>query len=809
MHPLRPRLVPLLCVLAGPAAAQDVPTLPEVRVIGTTPLPESGLSRRQVPANVQTLDATPNGAPDARSIADEIEQHMGSVQLQSMQGNPYQPDVSFRGFTASPVLGTPQGLSVYMDGVRMNQPFGDVVSWDLIPRMAIDTMTMMPGSNPLFGLNTLGGSLSLRTKDGISWPGSVVQLSAGSYGRRSLELEHGFAQPEGIDGYFAANLSHDDGWRDASPSDVRQVFGKLGWQDARTRLTASLAYADNELWGSALQEQRLLRDDWSSLYTKPDITKNRSTLLTLTARRDLDPVNTLSGNLYWRSIQTHTLNADVNGNSLDQDVYQPGENAANTPFPFARCLAEVLLQDEPAQKCNGLVNRGSTEQSQWGGSALFTNRTPLAGHPNQLSAGAAYEASRIAYRQSTQLGYLNPDRSVTGVPAFADGVTAGTIDGVPFDNRVDLQGHTQTASIYASDTLTTGSWHWTAAARYNHMRVKNTDRITPAGDPSSLTGTHTFQRLNPALGVTFAPAASGWTAFAGYNEGTRAPSTIELACANPDQPCRLPNAMAGDPPLRQVVTRTLEAGVRGRVSPQFGWSATVFRADSSDDIQFIAAPQTGFGYFQNVGRTRRQGLELGLDGRVQRVTFGANLTFLQATYRSAQAFPGSPNSSNGAAQAGTPGLDGTIAVQPGDHIPLVSPRVFKFNADWQATPQWAFGATVLAQAGSHARGNENNAHQPDGVVFLGGGRSAGFAVLNLSARYQPTQRMQFFFHVDNVFDRRYTNGALLGDTAFDAQGRFVARPLPAVNGEFPLRSSTFHAPGAPRTLLVGLRYSID
>jgi outer membrane receptor protein involved in Fe transport len=676
MHKLHHRfLLPCLCVLGAGAAAQDAPTLPEVRVIGTTPLPEGGVPLRQVPAAVQTLDAGQSGAPDARTIADQLEQHLGGVQVQSIQGNPNQPDVSFRGFTASPVLGTAQGLSVYMDGVRMNQPFGDVVSWDLIPKLAIGSMTLMPGSNPLFGLNTLGGALSLRTKDGIDWPGTALQFSAGSYGRRALELEHGFAQPQGLDGYFAANLSHDEGWRDTSPSDLRQVFGKLGWQDARTRLTASVARADNELWGNGLQDQQLLQNDWSSVYTTPDITKNRSTLLTFTGRHELDAANTLSGNLYWRSIRTNTVNGDVNGDSLDQSLYQPdateraalaaagytgfpasGANAVNTPFPFWRCVANVLLQDQPAEQCNGLINRGSTEQSQWGGSALLARHMQLAGRPHQLSAGLAYDASHVGYQQSTQLGFINPDRSVTGVPAFADGASGGTIDGVPFDNRVDLQGRTSTASVYASDTLTAGDWHWTAAGRYNRTQVRNTDLITPAGDPSSLTGSYTFARFNPALGVAFAPGA-GWTAYAGYNEGTRTPSTIELACANPDQPCRLPNAMAGDPPLRQVVTRTFEAGLRGRWSPQLAWNASVFRADSADDIQFIAAQQAGFGYFQNVGRTRRQGVELGLDGHMDHVTVAANLTFLQATYRSALTLPGTANSSNSAAAAGTPGLD--------------------------------------------------------------------------------------------------------------------------------------------------------
>ena len=83
-----------------------------------------------------------------------------------MQSNPFQADINYRGYTASPLLGTPQGLSVYMDGVRLNQPFGDVVSWDLIPRLAIASTTLMPGSNPLFGLNTLGGALAIQTKDG-------------------------------------------------------------------------------------------------------------------------------------------------------------------------------------------------------------------------------------------------------------------------------------------------------------------------------------------------------------------------------------------------------------------------------------------------------------------------------------------------------------------------------------------------------------------------------------------------------------------------------------------------------------------
>src|SRR4029077_16173933 len=120
-----------------------------------------------------------------------LNRRVNGVYANEVQSNPFQPDVNYRGYTASPLLGTPQGLSVYMDGVRLNQPFGDVVSWDLIPRLAIATTTVMPGSNPLFGLNTLGGALSVQTKDGRRNPGTVVQGIYGSHVRRALEFEHG------------------------------------------------------------------------------------------------------------------------------------------------------------------------------------------------------------------------------------------------------------------------------------------------------------------------------------------------------------------------------------------------------------------------------------------------------------------------------------------------------------------------------------------------------------------------------------------------------------------------------------------
>ena len=184
-------------------------------VIGTTPLVGVEVPASQVPAPVQVAtdrELTNSGALD---LSDFLNRRFNGVHVNEVQGNPFQPDVNYRGYTASPLLGTPQGLSVYMDGVRLNQPFGDVVSWDLIPRMAIATAALMPGSNPLFGLNTLGGALSVQTKDGRSFQGTTVQATYGSNVRRASEIEHGgHSASKRVDWYLAGTVFGEDGWRD-------------------------------------------------------------------------------------------------------------------------------------------------------------------------------------------------------------------------------------------------------------------------------------------------------------------------------------------------------------------------------------------------------------------------------------------------------------------------------------------------------------------------------------------------------------------------------------------------------------------
>ena len=834
----RPHLRALAPVLAFTAAlapagvvlAQPMQQIAPVVIIGTTPLPGLGVPADRVPANVQTASGAEIERSGAIDLGSYLNRRLGSVYINEMQNNPLQPDVNFRGYNASPLLGSQQGLSIYLDGVRLNQPFGDVVSWDLVPKSAIASITLMPGSNPLFGLNTLGGALSVQTKSGLKNPGSSVQVLTGSHKRRAIEFESGGRQDGGMHWFITGTKFEEDGWRTDSASDVQQLFGKFGFTIGATDLAFTAAMARTDLNGNGLQEQRFLQRDYASVYTRPDNTRNRALLLNLLFTHGLSDSFSLTGNAYYRKIKTATYNGDANDDAFDQAVYQPsateqdalvaagyvgfpvaGENASNAPFPKWRCIANALLRDEPGEKCNGVINQTRTRQSNQGLAMQIHFDGPLLGQRSQGLAGVAFDRSRSHFTQGSELGYLNPDRSITGVGAFGDGVNGGVVGSEPYDTRVDLAGGTRTFSIYGSGlfTLAPGT-HLTLSGRYNRLTLSNRDRINPGGAPGSLDGDHRYSRFNPALGMTFTPVA-GLNAYVGLNQGSRAPSSIELGCADPANPCKLPNAFAGDPPLRQVVTSTVEAGVRGGTPGSFAWNLGLFRSDNKDDLLFVADDAAGFGYFRNFGKTRRQGVEMGTSLKLaQRFTLGANLTLLQASLRSAEVVDGSSNSSNEVALGGLPGVQGTTAIHPGDRIALVPRQMLKAYVEAQIGKAWSLGLDLSAFSGALARGNENGRHQADGVYYLGAGRSAGFAVLNLNTEFTPAPGWKLFAHVNNLFDRKYSTAAQLGPTGFDDAGNFQARPFPAnANGDRPVRHATFFALGAPRSVTVGARLSFN
>jgi iron complex outermembrane recepter protein len=749
-HPTRPDTrrfrhhfihVAMAAAWAVPAGAQQATVdLPRVEMIVTTPLPGLGTPLRDVPANVQSYSGRELGRQRQGNMTEFLEQNPTSVNVNAAQGNPYQLDLSFRGFTASPLVGVPQGLSVFQDGVRINEPFGDVVNWDLLPQSAIAGLTLIPGSNPLFGLNTLGGALSITTKNGFDHPGGAVEVSGGSFGRRTLQVEQGGSQ--GNWGHFVtANVSKDRGWAEHNASRVAQFFGQVGHRQGRDELAMTLTAADNRLEGTQTLPLSFF-DNTRQAYTYPDINKNQLVMLTAKGRHALNGDTLLTGNAYLRRYRNNNLSSNVNDDF--------GEIDPDTGLP------------DPVQAHN---DRSSIEQTSLGAAAQLTLTQALAGLKNQLVLGASADFGRAAYQQDTQAADLTPSR--------------GAVPTGDFENQTDAKTRNRNLALYLTDTLNLNpEWTLTGSARYNAASVRIRDQ---SGTAPELDGDHSFRRLNPALGLSFNPTG-GSTYYASYNEGMRAPTAMELTCADPTAPCKLPNAFLADPPLKKVVAHTLEVGARGRTG-NFNWSAAAYRTDLIDDIQFIGSEGAlNAGYFQNVGKTRRQGLELNLGQRFGALNVVARYSLIDATYLTGF-IENSPANS-------TANASGDIQVKSGDRLPSIPRHSLHLRLDFDLSESTSLGANVVANSSSRARGDENNA-DPGGVV-------PGYAVLNLDGRHRVGKQVELFARINNVFDRRYANFGILGSNAFAGPTRSFD-PANAVN-------EAFWGLGAPRGVWVGLRY---
>lgn len=812
---LKPLVVAIIsayaAVQAGIGQAETV-ELGDVDVVSITPLKSVGVPVEQIPAAVQTVKAKDIQKSQSLDITDYMNRNMRGVYVNEVQNNPLQPDLNYRGFTASPLLGTPQGLSVYMDGVRMNQAFGDIVSWDLIPRIAIQGMQMMPGSNPLFGLNTLGGALSIQTKDGRTAPGGAVQATMGSYGRKVGEFEYGGVK-DNIDYYVAGSFFDENGWRDKSESDYQQLFGKLGWHGEKTDLKLTYAFANTDLNGNGLVPESFARRDYNSVYTYPDNTKNKSHFANLEWSHFFTDNVQLTGNTYFRNIKSRTYNGDINDEALPEFVGGQGQRvlptsfAANSPYTLAgnqlACQQQLVPGGEPGEKCTGIINRTRSETDNAGiFGQIFVSNT-LFDKDNKFIVGGGVDHSRIKFKQTAEYGSLDANRGIVGSGFYADASTLGNLDGELDDRSAKLKSNVTTWSIFGTDTLALmDNLHLTMSGRYNYTRIRNKDgqthyELNAAGtalsnninEDASLDGKHNFHRFNPAIGLTYSPLPNLNT-YIGYNEGSRAPTSIELSCANPDAPCSLPNSFAGDPPLKQVVSKTWEAGLRGNNSGVF-WSAGLFHTRNQDDILFVAA-NASQGYFQNFGQTLRQGFEGSIATSFDSLNVGANYTFLDATYQSAQTLVGNTNSSQDA--------NHEISIKSGDRIPLIPRNILKIFADYRINDQFTVGINSLSVSGTNIRGNDNG-DQKAGGSYRGDGEVAGYTVFNATTTYRIKPEWVMFARVNNIFDKEYATAGQLGQNPFNNSGtlNLASRRTTSVGEDF-------IAPGAPRTAWVGVRY---
>jgi iron complex outermembrane receptor protein len=730
----------------APAPAASLVAAPPLQqVVITAPLGGSQVPLDEVPASIQQISASAIGRLASPALTGSLNQLAADVNLNDTQGNPYQQDLSFRGFTASPVLGTPEGVSVYVDGVRVNEAFGDVVNWDLIPQEAISSLEVIAGANPVFGLNTLGGSVVITTRRGFTDPGTSAQVSGGSFGRHLEEAGTGGHSGK-FDYYLGGTLFDERGWGDENPSRVRQGYGEIGYRDGRNDVALHLTYADNRLLGNQTLPLSLLSDPYQS-YTWPDIQTNQMVFLDLEARHRLAPGWTLTGKAYFRRESTDIFNSNINGGFDPALPLGPGNE------PTGNAIEGI-------------------DQYRPGGALQLAGHSLPAGHRNTLIIGVSYDPGWTDYDQ------LNQEAGASRATYSREPAVLGTL----------LHAANKSSGIYLSDTLgLTRKLYLNVGGRYNHASETLQDRLGTA-----LNGQNVYNSFDPAVGLTFNPTRR-LTAYASYDQGARVPTPMELTCADPNAPCTLPNAFSSDPPLKAVVARNLEIGARGQWGPELTFTASVFRTNLDNDIEFVAAGGGAInsGYFVNVGQTRRQGVSLGLSGGAGALHFSAHYSLVDATFQTPLTL-NSPNNSTSGPSAGCPACT-DIQVVRGDRIPGVPRNIVKLRGEY-TLKRLTIGVDVVGQTDIYARGDENN-QDVNGPV-------PGFVLVNLDARYELASRWRLFARIDNVLDRRYYTFGVLGQNELTGPGNTFD-----TTGET-WRHEQFRTVGAPLGAWLGVAYGL-
>jgi outer membrane receptor protein involved in Fe transport len=518
----------------------------------------------------------------------------------SVAGNPFQPDVQFRGFVASPVAGTPQGLAVYQNGVRINEAFGDTVNWDLIPTAAIRSVTVVT-NNPAFGLNALGGAVNVQMKNGFNYHGAEINTMGGSFGRIQSSAQWG-KQVDNFCRVWRARRTARRRLRNFSASDVRRFYGDVGYKNDAANFMSTWASPQQFRRGATVPVE-LLQQYWGATYTTPQTTANRVGYVNLTGRsRPRRPGRSkarrmcgFSTRRRWTAIRPAPSHAPPIRRcfaSATTGTPANGLNGAQLANPF-----------DPNARCWERIDRTTTRSTTTGVSLQATNSDQLFGHNNQFVVGGSFDSSVTRFTASAELGTIGPNFVVSG-----SGIFLGQ-SGDPGFDRPGRASHHQPVqrALRARHVRRHQCVLDHGGGRFNTARISSRTRSAAA-----LNGNDTFNRFNPIIGGTY-KITPELTAYAGYSEANRAPTPLELGCADPAHPCIIAAFLVSDPPLKQVVSRTVEAGLRGTKELNIGtlgWKLGAFRAENTDDILAIPSPVLqGFGYFQNVGSTRRQGIE--------------------------------------------------------------------------------------------------------------------------------------------------------------------------------------------------------
>jgi iron complex outermembrane recepter protein len=754
--------MPLVLWPAGAAAQAEAPiALPTVEVISSSPLPGLGIDRDKVPSNAQSLPAPDITTQGPASFTTQLNQRIGSVNIEENQGNPFQPDVLYRGFEGSPILGTPIGIAVYQNGVRLNEPFGDNINWDLIPNFAIDRASVIPTS-PVYGLNALGGAFVIEMKNGFNYHGGEADLAGGSFGQSQFTLQYG-QQVGNVGAYIGGNAFNDGGFRKFSPSHVRQLYADIGAESEHGSLHLSFTGANNSLVGVGPTPIQLAVIDRTAVFTTPQSFHNTLLMPTLNANYVVSDTLSLQANLYARSAGRQVLNGNTTNAQLCADPTLLCFGDTTTPLidtTGAQVPSSVLGGGIPGQNDNSSINSLGL-----GGSLQGTWTLPLFGHDNHLVFGASLDHADVNFNATSELGTIDPNTLLVSPLGIVIDQPNGSLAPIRLETTNNYYG------FYASDTFDiTPQLAVTLGGRYNLALVQLIDKIGAA-----LSGSARFTRFNPSAGFTYkiTPNVTGYFNFAQAN---RAPTPGEIACSDPSRPCTLDNFLTSDPPgLQQVVATTYETGLRGRLrtgaseaAGTIEWNLGLFRTESTAEIFSVPSNIISSGFFQNVGNARRQGIETGISYRDDKWQVGVNYSFIDATFQSAFTLS-SPN--NPFADAA-----GNIQVRPGDQLPGVPLNRLKVNADYAVTDKWKLGGNLIYTSSQFFFGDASNQNP----------KLPGYWVAELHSSYQVTESIELFAIIHNLFNNDYATFGIFGDV--------TKTPLPGVPNPSDPRFVTVAAP---------------
>ena len=766
-----------MTVHAIEAGSDQAPPLSEIVVVGVTPVPGFKVDKDKIPGNIQTLRSSDLIRNGAASVLGALDQQVSGVNFNDTLADPFQPDVLFRGFEASPVLGTPQGMAVYQNGVRVNEAFGDTVNWDLIPDIAIDRIDVLSATS-VFGLNALGGGMTVTMKNGFTYQGFDATLSGGSFNQRQAQAEYGVNDGT-LGAYVAVNALKEGGWRHFAQDRVKQYYLDLSFHT--DTITADLSYSrgNNRLFGQGAAPVQSLAISSENIFTAPQNNINNLDMITLNTAYNFTPTQALSSVVYFRNYRETVANGDnSNYAACDPDV-----------APGLLCDGDFVLTDTAGQNIPDITNGGATIIGQndyedihsqtWGGSLQFSSTIKILGHGNAFAVGATVDTSTTNFFSGTWLGALDASLTVLPSPYFV--ATPEGVDSTA--TPVNLNANNKYYGIFLTDTFDViDPLSVTLTGRYNIAKVDLADRN---GD--ALNGNNRFTHFDPSAGVTY-KILPALTVYGSYAINNRAPTASELECANPAAPCLLPTNLASDPPLKQVVSKTVEVGARGALSDaslgKFGWDLSIYRTNSENDIYGIST-SIASGFFQNVGSTRREGGDLDLTYQTEKISAYVRYSYLRATFRSAFLEPSPANPFQDA--------NGNIQVNVGDELPLIPKSRVKLGADVAVLPHWSVGGTWTFVGPSFYRGDEANLYQ----------ELPGYTVASLRTSYQLSKNVQVFANIQNLFDRHYSTYGILGDpTGVGAPG------VPA-DGAFgdPDVDPRFQSPAMPRAYFGGVKIS--